>query len=637
VKIKHLAWQMLCLFLCAGVSACAALATNTISKKSGPICVCETQCKENYARDDCPVCSADFSACAGLADESEAPTEPESEPQKEPLPGKEIHTSEGTQDASAPGTKDPKQPQQTADVEPQIPTEASSETAAIDTASSVAIVIAAPTDWDNESVSVGYAIKDTVGNGFTSAKVKTAKDTEWQEVTEQLELKDGCYVGALTVNENSTVYVNVTGRDGQTFEKSYEIKCLDKTVPTIETNIADHILTITAKDELSGIAAVYIDGKKFDHLKDGKLEVPLSDFSTSVEQIVVEAEDKAGNKSQPKQVQNPNYQKPETTAPATETTTAAQSTTNCVTENIPVSRSVQTTSTAKTDTGNKAGTASTDTKTTDTKTSEKSTVKSTQTGSTVWATDDPKTAVGSTSSSTSSSKTYTYVSNEPKPLTPDGQGTVVDEATDEDGKEFYTITTPNENVFYLVIDKQRDNENVYFLNAVTESDLMALAEKDASETEEPTEPEPEPICSCTKKCAAGEVDTKCPVCILNLEKCQGIESKPVEESDLPQKSESNILPWLIMLLAGLAAGGAGYYFKIYKPRHDLDDAEDFDDLTDMGEEETINEDDEPDYGEETSDEPENPIRSSRYDNEPDEPDYPDNYEGEPDEPDSYED
>ena len=33
------------------------------------------------------------------------------------------------------------------------------------------------------------------------------------------------------------------------------------------------------------------------------------------------------------------------------------------------------------------------------------------------------------------------------------------------------------NVFYLVIDGKREDNNVYFLNGVTESDLMALAEK----------------------------------------------------------------------------------------------------------------------------------------------------------------
>lgn len=68
---------------------------------------------------------------------------------------------------------------------------------------------------------------------------------------------------------------------------------------------------------------------------------------------------------------------------------------------------------------------------------------------------------------------------------------MVDNATESDGKEFYTISTPDENVFYLVVDKQRDGNNVYFLNAVTESDLAALAQKDAApEPVAPVEPEP---------------------------------------------------------------------------------------------------------------------------------------------------
>lgn len=64
-----------------------------------------------------------------------------------------------------------------------------------------------------------------------------------------------------------------------------------------------------------------------------------------------------------------------------------------------------------------------------------------------------------------------------KPFTPEGTGTVVDNATDEDGKEFYTIQTPDEHIFFLVIDKQRTSENVYFLDAVTEKDLLSLAQK----------------------------------------------------------------------------------------------------------------------------------------------------------------
>lgn len=84
---------------------------------------------------------------------------------------------------------------------------------------------------------------------------------------------------------------------------------------------------------------------------------------------------------------------------------------------------------------------------------------------------------------------------EPTPtlvLTPPcGTGTVV-EQTDEDGKEFYTIMTADENVFYLVIDRQRETENVYFLNAVTEADLLPLAELPVEKEPVPT-PVPTPV------------------------------------------------------------------------------------------------------------------------------------------------
>ena len=81
---------------------------------------------------------------------------------------------------------------------------------------------------------------------------------------------------------------------------------------------------------------------------------------------------------------------------------------------------------------------------------------------------------------------------EPNPLTPDGQGTVLDNATDQQGKEFFTITTADEAVFYLVIDRQKSTENVYFLNAVTVADLMALAENTEGAAPITPAPEPEP-------------------------------------------------------------------------------------------------------------------------------------------------
>ena len=46
---------------------------------------------------------------------------------------------------------------------------------------------------------------------------------------------------------------------------------------------------------------------------------------------------------------------------------------------------------------------------------------------------------------------------------------------------------------------------------------------------------------------------------------------------------------IFVLLAVAAVGGAGYYLKIYKPKHELDDAEDLDDLLDNRDEPEVNE------------------------------------------------
>lgn len=132
------------------------------------------------------------------------------------------------------------------------------------------------------------------------------------------------------------------------------------------------------------------------------------------------------------------------------------------------------------------------------------------------------------------------------PFTPDGTGTVMDNATDEDGKEFYTITTADESVFYLVIDKQKTSENVYFLNTVTTDDLLPLAEQGKEPPKEVTpEPEPKPT--------------------------EPVEEVPEPE---PEKKDSPLLSLLLIGAVVLAGGGIGYYFKIYKPKHEAPDLED---------------------------------------------------------------
>jgi len=151
---------------------------------------------------------------------------------------------------------------------------------------------------------------------------------------------------------------------------------------------------------------------------------------------------------------------------------------------------------------------------------------------------------------------------QPNNLTPEGQGQVIDHATNEDNIEFLTINTPAGNTFFLVIDHTRADNNVYFLNAVTEWDLLTLAYN--AELPAPPQfsqpPPPPPVVQ---------------------EVAPEPEPEPIEDS-----GNSNMGMVIFMLVAGVGVFGAAYYFKIVKPKQDklaeegLDD-DDFDgDFTD---------------------------------------------------------
>jgi hypothetical protein len=134
-----------------------------------------------------------------------------------------------------------------------------------------------------------------------------------------------------------------------------------------------------------------------------------------------------------------------------------------------------------------------------------------------------------------------YPETPPRPFTPAGTGAVIDTATDSDGKVFYTITTPDEHIFYLVIDTLRSTENVYFLNAVTIADLAALAEIPAMTpggTITPAPPTTEP----------SEQPTKTP--------------PPAEQ---PQGG-GNMGIYIFIIVLAVAGGGAGWCFKICRPK-----------------------------------------------------------------------
>jgi hypothetical protein len=164
-----------------------------------------------------------------------------------------------------------------------------------------------------------------------------------------------------------------------------------------------------------------------------------------------------------------------------------------------------------------------------------------------------------------------------KPFTPDGTGSVVDDATDGDGKEFFTVSTADGNVFYLIVDRQRDSDNVYLLNAVTEEDLGSLAKEGnglpggAVETPATTTPEPTPAAT----------------------------PEPLPEPE-PAKSDGNTSMYILIVIAVLAVGGAGYYLKIVRPKkYGADDTSD-DEYDEPQDEETgsFDDDEELDFTEE---------------------------------------
>ena len=168
-------------------------------------------------------------------------------------------------------------------------------------------------------------------------------------------------------------------------------------------------------------------------------------------------------------------------------------------------------------------------------------------------------------------------------LTPDGNLALIDDILDgsyysseeigEGGKmQFVTVETKSGNVFYLVID--HSTGDVYFLNLVDESDLLALLEDEGCEVE----------CDCKVRCEAGAVNTDCPVCRTDLKGCKGEEAEPTptptpaattEPEDEGGFNAATLLPIALIILLG--AAGVYYILKARKKKPDTSGGTDLDD------------------------------------------------------------
>lgn len=188
-------------------------------------------------------------------------------------------------------------------------------------------------------------------------------------------------------------------------------------------------------------------------------------------------------------------------------------------------------------------------------------------------------------------------------FTPSGNMTLIDdylqieaEATEDEpqqDKQFITLQSKNGNTFYLVIDRNGETENVYFMNLVYEADLLALMEEAEDGTAATA-----PACSCTDKCAVGAIYTDCEICRTNMSECVGKESGVVLEPTEPDVSDdkdtekpksNNFGTILILVVLGAVIAGGYFYFKIYKPKREAA-TDDDEDLEYVDEGTTVNED-----------------------------------------------
>lgn len=337
----------------------------------------------------------------------------------------------------------------------------------------------------------------------------------------------------------------------------------DTTPPELTASLDGDTLKIESSDDHSGVEAVFVDGNRINSLTNGAATVTLKDYAGTEKQVSVYAQDYAGNRSKTVKFENPYYEEPAPTEKPAATVPQNQSSTQVKPAQAQAASSGSTNHNAQSSNSgsNASGNGS-------------------NAGTNTGANGGSNTASGTNNgSSNSQEETGTTSSIPDGAFTPEGTGTVLDEATGEgDDKQFYTITTEAGNVFYLIIDGKRDDNNVYFLNGVTEADLMALAEKnEGTMSVIPAED----VCTCTDKCEAGEVNTACPVCKNDLKGCAGKE-KPAEteepaQTEPPKKDNGSAGTIIFIIVALLAVGGVGYYVKIVRPKQQAEDDGDFED------------------------------------------------------------
>ena len=143
--------------------------------------------------------------------------------------------------------------------------------------------------------------------------------------------------------------------------------------------------------------------------------------------------------------------------------------------------------------------------------------------------------------------------NTEEPFSVPGNAQVQDDITNSKNKEFLTITTKNNNTFYVIIDRSANVDNVYMLSQIDENDLKEFLEEDTS--------------------ASTIVDVTPEVVIDENTHTEQTE-QPATESPEKEGTSSNLGALVAIFIAAILGVGAYGYIKFIKPKKDEDDGDD---------------------------------------------------------------
>ena len=416
----------------------------------------------------------------------------------------------------------------------------------------VTININKPDGWYNDTAKVSISVSDVAHTGnfeIASIQAKIGQNGSWTDVTEEKKLR---------ISENCTVYVLVTDQKGNTYERCRTIKCFDTTKPTLNAAVSDGLLSIQVHDTDSGAKAVYVNGYEFTDLTGGTLNIRLQQFDAGYEYFTISAMDNAGNMSEVYKTANPYYTDPEAedsneSNPAKQLPVSAEAT-------KPSSATGQVTEHTKTD------------------------------------------SEGNTTSETSLAEQKKAAMQEA-----DASEQAENNAEQsENGKEFYTIQTASDKVFYLIIDRDGDEEMVYFLTEISENDLLNTT-TDNSETLPKNSAALEsaiPVSDSALPNNNAETDSE-ETEELPEDGEESTEESTEEPEEQPAQPDNPMGTYIVLGIIAVIGIGAGYYFKVVKKKKEqFIDEDDEEDEEEVLEDEDETEDTEDDFFEKDDEEDE---------------------------------